>query len=77
MLTAGESDDSRQREAGRVIEGAKLGLGALATAGADEHVDVVRRGATPFERLLDARRVDAFDDQQLVRSSHDGSSRGS
>jgi hypothetical protein len=35
--------------------GAKLELGALATAAVDERVNIVRRGATTRERLLSIR----------------------
>ena len=42
-------------ETGGIVERAELGLRALAPAGADQHVDVVRRGAAARERLVDAR----------------------
>jgi hypothetical protein len=55
---------TREAEAGGGVEVAEFGFRALAAAGADEHVDVVRGGTAAFVRLLDARGIDAFNDQQ-------------
>src|SRR6266849_8688832 len=62
--------DPQQLEAGRVVEGAELGLRALAPSGVDEHIDVVCGRAATRERLVDARRIDTLYDQQLAVLAH-------
>ena len=48
----------------------ELGLRALATAGTDEHVDVIGGGTAAFVRLVDAQRVDALENKQFGLLAH-------
>ena len=54
-------DDPGQFEAGRIVESTEFCLRALAAAGAHEHVHVIRSCAAALQRLVDLRRIDAFD----------------
>src|SRR4030095_2725158 len=62
--------DCVQPETSCLIKAPELRFRALPTAGTDEHIDVVGGGAAALVRLVDARWVDALEDQKLGLGAH-------